>query len=71
MPSSCLRPSDRPERVWRKLHLAINADTGEILASDLTSRRTADCARVPELLDQTDDRVASVPADGAYDAGTV
>jgi hypothetical protein len=58
-------------RVWRKLHLAVNADTGEVLASDLTNRRTADCARVPDLLNQIDDRVASVTADGAYDAGSV
>ena len=58
-------------RVWRKLHLAVNADTGEVLAAELTNRRTADCARVPELLDQIDHRVASVTADGAYDAGTV
>jgi hypothetical protein len=33
-------------RVWRKLHLAVNAETGEILASELNSRRTADCVRV-------------------------
>jgi hypothetical protein len=58
-------------RVWRKLHLAVDADTGEVLASDLTNRRTADCARVPELLDQIDDQVASLTADGAYDAGAV
>ena len=58
-------------RVWRKLHLAINADTGEVLASDLTSRRTADCARVPELPDQIEDRVATFMADGAYDTGAV
>jgi hypothetical protein len=58
-------------RVWRKLHLAVNADTGEVLATELTNRRTADCARVPNLLDQIDDRVASVTADGAYDAGAV
>jgi hypothetical protein len=58
-------------RVWRKLHLAVNADTGEVLAADLTNRRAADCARVPGLLDQIEDRVASVTADGAYDAGSV
>lgn len=58
-------------RVWRKLHLAINAETGEVLASDLTNRRTADCARVPELLDQINGTLASVAADGAYDAGAV
>ncbi len=54
-------------RAWRKLHLAMDANTGEILASDLTSRRMRDCARVPVLLGQIDSRVASVSADGAYD----
>ena len=57
-----------PKRwVWRKLHLAVDADTGEILASELTNRRTADCALVPALLDQIDGRLVSVTADGAYD----
>ncbi len=54
-------------RAWRKLHLALDADTGEIVASDLTSRRTHDCTRVPAMLGQIDNRVASVSADGAYD----
>ena len=55
-------------RAWRKLHLAVDADTGEIVASDLTERRTHDCARVPMLFEQIDNPVASVSADGAYDA---
>ncbi|MCK5711935.1 MAG: transposase, partial [Hyphomicrobiaceae bacterium] len=55
-------------RAWRKMHLAVDADTGEIVASDLTGRRTADCARVPILIEQIDNRIASVSADGAYDA---
>jgi len=58
-------------RAWRKLHLAVDADTGEILASDLTGRRTADCARVPVLIEQIYDPVASVSADGAYDTAAV
>jgi hypothetical protein len=58
-------------RVWRKLHLAVDAGTGEIVASDLTSRRTHDCARVPALLGQIDSRVASISADGAYDTEDV
>jgi hypothetical protein len=29
-------------RAWRKLHLAVDAATGEIVASDLTGRRTSD-----------------------------
>jgi len=63
------KPPNR--RAWRKLHLAVDADTGEILASDLTGRRTADCAWVPVLIQQIDDPVASVSADGAYDTAAV
>jgi len=58
-------------RAWRKLHLAVDADTGEIVASDLTGRRTGDSARVPALLGQIDHRVTSVSADGAYDTKSV
>ncbi len=58
-------------RAWRKLHLAVDADTGEIVASDLTARRTHDCAQVPVLLEQIAAPVASVSADGAYDTKAV
>ena len=51
--------------------LAVDADTGEIVTSDLTGRRTADCTRVPVLIEQIDDPVASVSADGAYDTTAV
>jgi len=55
-------------RVWRKLHLAVDAENGEIVASDLTSRRTRDGARVSALLEQIDNPVAALSADGAFDA---
>jgi len=58
-------------RAWRKLHLAVDANTGEIVASDLTGRRTPDCVQVLALMEQIDDRVASVSADGAYDTKAV
>ena len=58
-------------RAWRKLHLAVDADTGEIVASDLTARRTHDCTQVPALLEQIDDPIESVSADGAYDTKAV
>ena len=58
-------------RAWRKLHLAVDADTGEIIASDLTARRTHDCTPVPGLLEQIADPIASVSADGAYDKRAV
>jgi hypothetical protein len=34
-------------RAWRKLHLAVDVATGEIVASDLTGRRTHDCTPGP------------------------
>ena len=58
-------------RAWRKLHLTVDAGTGEIVAADLTGRRTPDCARVPALMEQLEDPVASVSADGAYDTAGV
>ncbi len=58
-------------RAWRKLHLAVDAETGEIVASDLTARRTHDCTQVPPLLDQISDPIESVSADGAYDTRAV
>ena len=58
-------------RAWRKLHLAVDADNGEIVASDLTSRRTRDGTRVCALLEQIDNPVAALSADGAYDASGV
>lgn len=58
-------------RAWRKLHLAVDASTGEIVASDLTDRRTHDCTRVGPLLEQIPAPLASLSADGAYDAAGV
>ena len=58
-------------RAWRKLHLAVDADTGQIVASDLTARRTHDCSQGPALLEQIKSPVASVSADGAYDTRAV
>ena len=58
-------------RAWRKLHLAVGAATGEIVASDLTARRTPDCTQVPPLLDQIVEPIGSVSADGAYDTQAV
>ena len=58
-------------RAWRKLHIVVNAGTGEILASALTTHRARDAAQVPGLLSQIDHELASVMADGAYDTAPV
>ncbi len=57
----------RARRQWRKLHLAVDADTGEIAAHVLTEGHADDAAQVPALLGQAEGVIGSVTADGAYD----
>ena len=57
----------RLRRAWRKLHLAVDAGTGEIAAHVLTEGHVDDAAQVPALLGQAEGVIASVTADGAYD----
>jgi hypothetical protein len=54
-------------RTWRKLHLAVNAETQEIEAEILTDNSTDDAAVVDDLLDQTENQVGKFSGDGAYD----
>jgi hypothetical protein len=54
-------------RAWRKLHVAVDARTGEVVASDLGSNRARDACRVPALLGQIENPLAPARADGAYD----
>jgi len=58
---------ERGQRTWRKLHLAVDPESGEILASELTTTEEGDAALVGPLLDQIHGPIASVTADGAYD----
>jgi hypothetical protein len=58
-------------RAWRVLHLATDADTGQIVASVLTDKDADDGSQVGILLDQVDGPVASVTGDGAYDRDDV
>ena len=57
----------RTRRSWRKLHLGIDADTGQIVAVSLTAKEVDDGAEVGALLDQVDSAVAAFTADGGYD----
>jgi Transposase DDE domain len=60
----------RSRRRWRKLHLAVDADTQEIAAVELTPDDVGDVSALPDLLDQIEAPVGSVTADGAYDGDT-
>jgi hypothetical protein len=59
----------RRRRSWRKLH--IDADTGQILASELTTSDVDDGSQVEPLLDQITGSLASFTGDGAYDQAGV
>jgi hypothetical protein len=52
----------RTRRSWRKLHLGVDADTGEIIATTLTSHDVDDGSPVAPLLDRVDGPVASFAA---------
>src|SRR6204780_3185805 len=54
-------------RAWRKLHIGIDAASGEIVAFDLTDKDVDDASHVETLLDQLSQAPPSFIADGAYD----
>jgi len=57
----------KTRRSWRKLHIGLDADTGQIVAAALTAKEVDDGAEVGSLLDQVPGRVASFTGDGGYD----
>jgi hypothetical protein len=56
---------------WRKLHIGVDADTAQILASELTTSDVDDGSQVEPLLDQIAGPPASFTGDGAYDQAGV
>jgi len=56
-------------RQWRKVHIAMDTETGDIRAVEFTSSRQGDSPLLPELLAQIpeEEEIATVTADGAYD----
>src|SRR3954462_10225556 len=61
----------KTRRSWRKLHLGVDAGSGQIMASALTTKDVDDGAQVGPLLDQIIDPLASFTGDGAYDQDSV
>ena len=61
----------RKRRSWRKLHIGVDADTGQIVAAELTSNDVDDGSQVGPLLEQVAGPVASFTGDGAYDRDDV
>jgi hypothetical protein len=61
----------KTRRSWRKLHIGLDADTGQIVAAALTTKEVDDGSEVGPLLDQVAASVASFTGDGAYDQESV
>src|SRR4051812_46431540 len=62
---------ERGRRTWRKLHWAVDPNSHEILASELTTNEIGESSMVSPLLHQIPGDMASVLADGAYDGEPV
>ena len=58
-------------RSWRKLHIGVDADTGQIIAAELTGKDVDDASQVGPLLEQIARPVASFTGDRAYDRDDV
>ncbi len=58
---------DGKRRVWRKLHLAVDTSTHEIVAAELSLSNVIDAEVLPNLLKQTRRRIIEISGDGAYD----
>jgi hypothetical protein len=54
-------------RTWRKFHVAVDTERGEIQAAMLSTAGMADAELVEPLVDQIDQPIASVAGDGGYD----
>ncbi len=67
----CAAKHGRLRRRWLKLHLGVDASTGQIAAHVLTDGDEDDATQAPALLRQCEGTLASVTADGAYDRDPV
>jgi len=57
--------------ILAKLHIGVDADSGEIVAVEVTRKEIDDAAMVDTLLEQIADPIVSFTADGDYDQGRV
>ena len=61
----------KTRRSWRKLHIGLDAGSGQIVAASLTAKEVDDGTEVGPLLDQVTGEVASFTGDGGYDQDRV
>ncbi len=59
--------TDGKRRIWRKLYLAVDTNTHEIIAAESSLSNVSDGEALPNLLRQTRRRTMEISDDGAYD----
>ncbi|MCV5804440.1 transposase, partial [Escherichia coli] len=59
--------TDGKHRVWRKLHLAVDTSTHEVVAAELSLSNVTDVEVFSNLLKQTRRRIIEISGDCAYD----
>jgi IS5 family transposase len=57
-------------RTWRKVHLGVDAASGELVAAVVTTNNYHDSQLLPDLLAQVDEEIAQLSGDGGYDRRT-
>ena len=62
-----LRHGESRHQVWRKLHIAMDANDHTILAATMTESVRLDSNYLPELIEQIQDPIEQITGDGAYD----
>jgi hypothetical protein len=55
-------------RTWRKLHIGVDEATREFVAVVVSTNSFKDSQLLPDLLEQVEDKLSQVSADGAYDS---
>lgn len=53
--------------MWRKLHIAVDTHSHEIIAAELSLSGVTDAEVMPNLLKQTHRKIRKISSDGAYD----
>ena len=62
-----LRHGESRCRLWRKLHIAMDADNQTILAATMTESVRLDGNYLPRLMNQIEGHISQITGDGAYD----
>jgi hypothetical protein len=62
-----LRHGQEKHQVWRKLHIALDADNLTILSAEMSDSARPDWDYLPRLISQIKGPIKQITADGAYD----